>query len=413
MPVHEPDFDAYLMVDWSGRSEPSQGSDSIWYYLLVREEGTLVAEELENPRTRREAVSEIREVLSRMVARRLATLVGFDFPYSYPAGFASALELDRPKPWRAIWDELGRRIEDRSDNSNNRFSVAAQLNRRVSNGPSPFWGCTDRHACSTLSRTKPSATILPEFRLTDRWSTRQPQSVWKLAGVGSVGSQALLGIPYIARLRDDLELAPVSRAWPFETGLRALPSRTEREWLVLHAEIYPSLIGALPDLGEVKDSAQVRSLARYFAEADNTGRLSDLFAGPPSIGETDRRLVETEEGWILGVTDANSRFRFEPDTVMSTENPVRSAGVKAYQELPSEPSEQGRRRASQGTTEPGYENRNGQVVIRPTGLPGTDHCQSIYALRCGWCGHEYGANGSDIFLRRCPACQGGSPGLRY
>ena len=64
-----------------------------------------------------------------------------------------------------------------------------------------------------------------------------------------------------------------------------------------------------------------------------------------------------------------------------------------------------------GTTEPGYKNRNGQIVIRGTDLPGTDHYQYIYVLRCEVCGHEYGANGSDIFQRKCPKCQGGAPGL--
>lgn len=63
------------------------------------------------------------------------------------------------------------------------------------------------------------------------------------------------------------------------------------------------------------------------------------------------------------------------------------------------------------TTQVGYENRNGQVVVRPTGMPGTDHLQYIYVLRCGHCTLEYGANGSDIHLRKCPGCQGGRPGL--
>jgi Zn finger protein HypA/HybF involved in hydrogenase expression len=51
--------------------------------------------------------------------------------------------------------------------------------------------------------------------------------------------------------------------------------------------------------------------------------------------------------------------------------------------------------------------------MRATGLSGNDHLQFIYVLRCEACGHEYGANGSDIFQRRCPNCQGGKPGLRY
>ena len=67
--------------------------------------------------------------------------------------------------------------------------------------------------------------------------------------------------------------------------------------------------------------------------------------------------------------------------------------------------------AGKGTTEIGYANVNGQTVVRDTGLPGTDHNQRVYALRCNHCGAEYGANGSDIHLRKCPECQDGAPGL--
>lgn len=65
------------------------------------------------------------------------------------------------------------------------------------------------------------------------------------------------------------------------------------------------------------------------------------------------------------------------------------------------------------STRPGFTNANGQTVVRPTGLPGTDYGQRVYVLRCGRCGDEYGANGSDIFQRKCPACQGGKPGLFF
>jgi hypothetical protein len=65
------------------------------------------------------------------------------------------------------------------------------------------------------------------------------------------------------------------------------------------------------------------------------------------------------------------------------------------------------------TTEPGYTNRNGQTVLRATGLMGTDHGQYVYVLKCERCSHQYGANGSDIWLRRCPKCQGGATGLAY
>jgi predicted RNase H-like nuclease len=74
------------------------------------------------------------------------------------------------------------------------------------------------------------------------------------------------------------------------------------------------------------------------------------------------------------------------------------------------PRLRGRRGA---TVQIGYVNRNQQKVVLATHLPGTDHGQSVYVLRCGLCGNEYGSNGSDNFQRKCPKCQRGAPGLRY
>jgi hypothetical protein len=72
---------------------------------------------------------------------------------------------------------------------------------------------------------------------------------------------------------------------------------------------------------------------------------------------------------------------------------------------------------SRGTTSPGFENKNGQIVVKGTSKSGTDHNQYIYILRCNHCGTVYGANGSDIWERRCPkpksVCHagGGRPGI--
>lgn len=71
------------------------------------------------------------------------------------------------------------------------------------------------------------------------------------------------------------------------------------------------------------------------------------------------------------------------------------------------------RAASRRTTDPGYENRNRQIVIRATKLAGTDYGQRVYVLRCLNCSHEYGANGSNVFQRHCPFCKGGRPGLAF
>lgn len=65
------------------------------------------------------------------------------------------------------------------------------------------------------------------------------------------------------------------------------------------------------------------------------------------------------------------------------------------------------------TTQPGSINPNKQAhnptSPGPLGLPGTDHNQVLYQMCCMHCGGLYAANGSDVHLRKCPACQGGNP----
>ena len=68
---------------------------------------------------------------------------------------------------------------------------------------------------------------------------------------------------------------------------------------------------------------------------------------------------------------------------------------------------------SERTTDVGYENLNQQTVVRQTDLPGNLPGQTVYVLKCGRCGAEYGTNGCDIHLRRCPSCMGGPPGLVF
>jgi hypothetical protein len=68
------------------------------------------------------------------------------------------------------------------------------------------------------------------------------------------------------------------------------------------------------------------------------------------------------------------------------------------------------KRTKGSTTEVGYINRNHQEVIQATGNRSADHGQFIYVLRCRKCRHQYGANGCDIFQRRCPAHDSGATG---
>jgi len=64
-----PEFDAYLMVDWSASSRPVTGDDSIWYCLVIRTGDNLSVVALENPATRRQAVVEINDILRELVRR--------------------------------------------------------------------------------------------------------------------------------------------------------------------------------------------------------------------------------------------------------------------------------------------------------------------------------------------------------
>jgi hypothetical protein len=292
------EFDAYLMVDWSASSRRVTGSDSIWYCLVTHsgDHSSIVA--LENPSTRRKAVTEISDILRGLARKEKMTLVGFDFPYGYPAGTAAALGLTVAPKWSGVWCEITRRIVDNDDNSNNRFEVAAKLNERFSGRCYPFWGCPEGRRSATLSSTRGDPGHLAVRRLTD---VGNMQSIWKLYGNGSVGSQALLGIPHLSALRNDDVLSPVSRVWPFEVVLKSLPSRSKRDYLIVHAEIYPSLVPIQAVAGEVKDAVQVRTMAAHFAALDDAGNLSALFAGPAHLTPEDRTIGEQEEGWTLGV----------------------------------------------------------------------------------------------------------------
>jgi hypothetical protein len=72
------------------------------------------------------------------------------------------------------------------------------------------------------------------------------------------------------------------------------------------------------------------------------------------------------------------------------------------------------KREDKETTKPGFLNPNGQKNLGRTEPPikGTDHGQYVYIIQCIRCGLIYGANGSDIWERKCPKCQGGKPGIR-
>lgn len=271
-------FDTIAVVDWSGGNDtgPKPRKDAIWL-------GVVRKGETEKPlylRNRAVAETALVALIAQEQAAGRRLLIGFDFPFAYPRGFAQAL-IGQADPL-ALWDWLEARITDEKI-ANNRFDLAAEINRSLG-GKGPFWGNALGRDIVGLGRTKKeySAAPFPEKRRVETLATGS-FSCWQLAGAGAVGSQVLMGLPVLSRLRrrfaDDLAV------WPFENSQKSNAA-------VVLAEIWPSMISgavrqALAD-GGIRDAHQVRLLAVALSQVV-PDKLRQMMAV-----ETD------EEGWILG-----------------------------------------------------------------------------------------------------------------
>src|SRR5215218_5240230 len=112
-----PLFDAYVAVDWSAAKSSGRGAASIWIASLGRDRPPTV----ENPPTRAAATERVRELLVERAADGDRMLVGFDFAYCFPRGFADAVAPGDEPAWRRVWDLLSSLVVDRDDNANNRM----------------------------------------------------------------------------------------------------------------------------------------------------------------------------------------------------------------------------------------------------------------------------------------------------
>ena len=271
-------FDTIAVVDWSGGNDtgPKPRKDAIWL-------GVVRKGETEKPlylRNRAVAETALVALIAQEQAAGRRLLIGFDFPFAYPRGFAQAL-IGQADPL-ALWDWLEARITDEKT-ANNRFDLAAEINRSLG-GKGPFWGNALGRDIVGLGRTKKeySAAPFPEKRRVETLATGS-FSCWQLAGAGAVGSQVLMGLPVLSRLRrhfaDDLAV------WPFENSQKSNAA-------VVLAEIWPSMIsGAVRQAqadGGIRDAHQVRLLAVALSQVV-PDKLRQMMAV-----ETD------EEGWILG-----------------------------------------------------------------------------------------------------------------
>lgn len=291
-------FERYAIIDWSAANAPTTGKDSIWIAVAERSGREVTLVETLNPPTRSAAMEELRRLIRESIAAARKLFVGFDFPFGYPAGAAEAIAGSAN--WKDLWKALAELVRDRDDNVSNRFEVGGRLNRGPLEFSPMFWGRPAFQDIPGLSPTKPNPypSGLPERRMAEA-RTRRAQPVWKLAFTGSVGSQAITGMARLHELLGEEEFAGQIAVWPFETLFAKRLSTP-----VVIGEIYPGLFPIEQGDKSCLDEAQVETVARSFARFDADGRFAELLAAPADLSEEEKRIVLSEEGWILGLGHA-------------------------------------------------------------------------------------------------------------
>lgn len=309
-----PLFETYILIDWSARSNLASirpSADAIWVGELTPSFNELNEKYF---RSRQACFHFIVERLLYHFRYNHRVLLGFDFAYGYPKGFASALYLpaDNNSAWWNIWTELATRIADADDNANNRFIVASELNCFAGSGAGgPFWGVPAGQATEHLYPNSPgfpfnakNGSNLERLRITEI-RLRQVQETWKLYGAGSVGGQTLLGIPYLHRLRSHIDFAERSAVWPFETNFTSAPTPKKGSYVV-HAEIWPGVVkDVVASIIEnqktsIRDQIQVRAMCQWAADLDLKNELGQLFSTPNGLDKEQIKTCIEHEGWILG-----------------------------------------------------------------------------------------------------------------
>ena len=145
-------------------------------------------------------------------------------------------------------------------------------------GLGPFWGNGLGRDIPHLPRTGNDRTPNPfaERRAVEGLA-KGSFTCWQLSGAGAVGSQVIMGLPVLDRLRKHFK-NDVS-VWPFQplTAPIAL------------VEVWPTLFAGPAPEGSIKDAHQVRATARALWQRGLHPHHADVAISAPV------------EGWILGI----------------------------------------------------------------------------------------------------------------
>ncbi|MFD2174304.1 hypothetical protein [Rhodobacter lacus] len=350
-----PAFVRMIGIDYSGAETANASLKGLRVYMAV---GGAAPQEVAPPPSPKRYWTRrgIAQWLVERLAEDIPTVVGIDHAFSFPLRY---FEVHGLLPdWPAFLDDFQQHWPTDADHTYVDFVRFGTVGNGAAREGSPRWR-----------------------RLTEERSPGA-KSVFHFDVQGSVAKSTHAGIPWLLFIRR--ALGDRVHFWPFD-GWDVPVGKS----VVL--EVYPRLWSAdYPVEDRTPDQHDAYSVAAWLSTATAEGRL--LQAMTPELSPPEMAVAQVE-GWILGVP-------WEPAA-----KPKRS--TKRIAKVGRAGSGGGK------TTKAGYVNKNGQEVLQATDLPGSDHNQVVYVLRCGNCGHRYGANSSDIWQRKCPVCGGGAVGLAF
>ena len=278
-------FDSVLVVDWSAtaaRAPKRPSKDAIWLGLVRGG----VPRDAVYCRTRMEAEARIVQIMEEEHAAGRRLLATFDFPFGYPAGFARQVTGDDDP--LILWDWLAARITDSDTGANNRFEVAEAINALWPT-PGPLWGKTHENRWPGIPYRKIGIPYDPiaEKRTCDI-ASKAASSCFQLCFPPTVGSQILMGLPMLSRLRRQQD----ARVWPFQQWQDA-PIVLAETWPgLIEPAVQVAMEAAIKTGGApIRDAVQVDLLARALANTPSD-ELHAMMSDLPEAAQ--------EEAWILG-----------------------------------------------------------------------------------------------------------------
>lgn len=282
-------FDVYIAVDFSGSKSRVQQMHGI---AIAENERGAHSRVQTDTFTRKEVVSYLLERIIHHNANGKRVLCGFDFQYSFPKGFWSAL-TGLPETWTNILQGMVEGVADlppiTEEPESNARKWANNANQRIAlllqTKAGPFWG--PHFFQGTDPKFSFSHASFEEFRLVEK-RIKGCKPIFKIGGLGTVGLQSLCGMPYLPHIRTVcLERHIRLHCWPFDGWRPQGSAHSLVEW-------YP----AIQNQGQKSHGNDALACVEWARDMDDQGRLSTYFV--PRLSKPEKAQAALE-GWVLGI----------------------------------------------------------------------------------------------------------------